>query len=50
MKVVFFSWKFRASDLEASKNKPHQICVLEFQAKEHSRTSAVQVQQFQALF
>ena len=49
-KVMFFSWKFRASDLEASKNKPHQIRVLEFQAKEHSRTSAVQVQQIQARF
>ena len=49
-KVVFFSWKFRASDLEASKIKPHQIRVLEFQAKEHSRMSAVQVQQLQAQF
>ena len=39
---MFFSWKLRASDLKASKNKPHQIRVLEFQAKEHSRTSAVQ--------
>ena len=47
-KVVFFSWKFHAPDLEASENKPHQICVLELQAKEHSRTSAVQVQQIQA--
>ena len=42
-KVVFFSWKFRALDLEASKNKLHQIRVLEFQAKEHSKTLAVQV-------
>ena len=50
MKVVFFSWNFRASDLEASKNKPHQICVLELQAKEHSKTSTVQVQQLQAQF
>ena len=48
--MVFFSWKFRASDLEASKNKPHQIRVLEFQAKEHSRRSAVHVQQLQARF
>ena len=47
---MFFSWKFRASDLEASKNKPHQIRVLEFQAKEHSKTSGVQVQQLQARF
>ena len=47
-KVVFFSWKFRVPDLEASENKPHQICILELQAKEHSRTSAVQVQQLQA--
>ena len=49
-KVVFFNWNFRASDLEASKNKSHQIRILEFQAKEHSRTSAVQVQQLQARF
>ena len=47
---MFFSWKFCASNLEASKNKPHQIRVLEFQAKEYSRTSAVQVQQLQADF
>ena len=47
---MFFSKKFRAPDLEASKNKPHQIRVLEFQAKEHSRTSTVQVQQLQARF
>ena len=33
--MVFFNWNFRASDLEASKNKPHQIYVLELQAKEH---------------
>ena len=45
---MFFSRNFRASDLEPSKNKPHQICVLELQAKEHSKTSTVQVQQFQA--
>ena len=38
---MFFNWKFRAPDLEASKNKLHQIRILEFQAKEHSRTSAV---------
>ena len=25
-KVVFFRWKFCAPDLEASENKPHQIC------------------------
>ena len=49
-KVVFFNWNFRASDLEASKNKPHQICILELQAKEHSRMSTVQVQQLQARF
>ena len=36
--------------MEASTNKPHQIHVLEFKAKEHSRTSAVQVQQFKADF
>jgi len=41
--VVYFSWKIHASDLEASKNKPHQIHVLEFQAEEHSRTLVVQV-------
>ena len=41
MKVVFSSWNFRAQDLEASESNPHQV--LEFQAKEHSRTSAVQV-------
>ena len=40
-KVVFYSWKFRAPDLEVSKNKLQQV--LEFQAKEHSRTSVVQV-------
>ena len=45
---MFFSWNFRAPDLEASENKPHQV--LEFQAKEHSRMSAVQVQQLQARF
>ena len=49
-KVVFFNWEFRAPDRKASENKPHQICVLELQAKEHSRTSAVQVQQLQARF
>ena len=49
-KVVFFRWNFCASDLEASKNKPHQICVLELQAKGHFRTSTVQVQQLQARF
>ena len=30
--------------------QPHQICILELQAKEHSRTSVVQVQQLQAQF
>ena len=49
-KVVFFSWNFHASDLEASKNKLHQICILELQAKEHSRTSTMQVPQLQARF
>ena len=48
--MVFSSWNFLAPDLEASENKPYQICVLELQAKEHSRTSAVQVQQLQARF
>ena len=43
-KVVFLSWIFHAPDLKASKNKLHQV--LEFQAKEDSRMSAVQVQQF----
>ena len=43
-KVVFFSWIFHAPDLKASENKLHQV--LEFQAKEDSRMSAVQVQQF----
>ena len=47
---MFFSWNFRAPDLETSENKLHQIRVLELQAKEHSRTSAVQVQQLQAPF
>ena len=47
---MFFSWNFRAPDLEASENKPHKIRVLEFQAKEHSRMLAVQVQQLQARF
>ena len=47
---MIFSWKFRAPDLEASENKPHQICVLELQAKEHSKMPAVQVQQLQARF
>ena len=47
---MFFNWKFRAPDLEASKNKLHQIRILEFQANEHSRMSAVQVQQLQARF
>ena len=47
---MFLSWKFRAPDLEASENKPHQIYVLELQTNEHSRTLAVQVQQLQARF
>ena len=45
---MFFSWNFRAPDLEVSKNKLQQV--LEFQAKEHSRMLAVQVQQLQARF
>ena len=45
---MFFCWNFHASDLEASKNKPHQIRVLEFQAKEHSKMSTMQVRQLQA--
>ena len=39
MKVVFFNWNFRIPDLKAFENKPQQV--LEFQAKEHSRTLAV---------
>ena len=50
MKVVIFSWKFHALDLEASENKSHQIYVLELQTKEHSRMSVVQMQQLQARF
>ena len=49
-KVVFSSWNFLAPNLETSENKPHQICILELQAKECSRTSTVQVQQLQARF
>ena len=47
---MFFSWNFRAPDLETSENKPHQIHVLELQANECSRMSTVQVQQLQARF
>ena len=48
--MVFFSWKFRASDLEASKNKPHQIRVLEFQAKEHSERQQCRCSNFKPDF
>ena len=48
--MVFFNWNFRAPDLEASENKPHQIRVLELQVKECSRMSTVPVQQLQAQF
>ena len=48
--MVFFRWKFYAPNLEVSENKPHQICVLELQAKEHSKTSTVLMQQLQAQF
>ena len=47
---MFFSWNSRAPDLETFENKPHQIHVLELQAKECSRMSTVQVQQLQARF
>ena len=46
--MVFFNLNFCAPDLETFENKLHQV--LEFHAKEHSRTSAVQVQQIQAQF
>ena len=49
-KVVFSSLNFHAPDLETSEDKPHQIHILELQAKECSRTSIVQVQQLQAQF
>ena len=45
---MFFSWNFCAPNLEAFENKPHWV--LEFQAKEHSKMLAVQMQQLQARF
>ena len=47
---MFSSWNFCAPDLETSENKPHQIRVLELQAKECSRTSTVQVLNFKPDF
>ena len=47
---MFSSWNFCAPDLKTSENKPHQIRVLELQAKECSRMSTVPVQQLQAQF
>ena len=47
---MFSNWNFHATDLETFENKSHQIFVLELQAKEHSKTLAVQVQQLQAQF